>query len=172
MPPAAHLLLVTLPLLVCGPSQAQSATPSRGPRIALEPARVDFGRVLQHKTLTRRILIRNLGDQDLLIQGVGSTCDCALGLTEGARIPPGRSAPLRILLRTGSSQSASSPVGTACSPTRASEASSWAGVFAERVSLAQESRSTSTTRSFGHTSVVSPRAGSAQHQSRGIANAI
>jgi hypothetical protein len=91
---------LSLPLAALAAAPPASDTDPRGPRIALEPAHIDFGRVLQGRTLTRQILIRNLGDQDLLIEGVKSTCDCALALPESRRIPPGRSAPLRVRLET------------------------------------------------------------------------
>jgi hypothetical protein len=63
---------------------------------------LQFGRVIQGKTLTRRLLIRNLGDQELIIEGVSSSCDCAVALANGTRVPPGQSAPVRVTLRTGS----------------------------------------------------------------------
>ena len=94
----ALLLLAALPILG-GP---QAAGSSRGPRIALEPAQLQLGRVLPGKTLSRRFLIRNLGDQELLVTTVTSSCDCAVALADGTRIAPGESASVRLTLRTGS----------------------------------------------------------------------
>jgi hypothetical protein len=98
VPGSALLLVAALPLLG-GPLPATSP---RGPRIALEPTQIQLGRVLQGKTLSRRFLIRNLGDQELLVQTITSSCDCTVALADGTRVAPGQSAAVRFTLRTGS----------------------------------------------------------------------
>ena len=95
------LLLAVLPLCGLGSPEGPPAG-AGGPRIAVEPAQLQFGRLLQGKSVSRRLLIRNLGDRELLIERVDSSCDCAVALAAGTRIPPGDSAPVRVTLRTGS----------------------------------------------------------------------
>lgn len=100
MTPATCALLVGL-LAPQAPQGKPEATRFQGgPRIAIEPARFDFGRVLQGKTVHKEFFIRNFGGQDLVIEDVSTTCDCALALGATRRIPPGGFVPLRVSLRT------------------------------------------------------------------------
>lgn len=100
MTPATCALLAGL-LAPQAPQETPAATGFLGgPRIAVEPARFNFGRVLQGKTVHKEFFIRNFGEQDLVIEGVSTTCDCALALGATRRIPPGGFVPLRVSLKT------------------------------------------------------------------------
>lgn len=74
----------------------------RGPRIAVEPASFDFGRVLQNKVLQKEFSIRNFGTEDLVIEAVSTTCGCTAALLDSKLVKPGGTAPLRVSLETRS----------------------------------------------------------------------
>ena len=82
---------------------AASAATDKAPRIAVEPAGFDFGRVLQQKTLEKEFKIRNFGTTDLLIDGVSTTCGCTAALLDNKVVKPGGSAPMKVTLQTRSS---------------------------------------------------------------------
>jgi hypothetical protein len=90
------LLLAGLLAATPAPSPAAAA----GPRIAVDPLRVDLGRVLTHRTLTRPIQVRNTGPQDLVIERVTSACDCTVVKGYDTVVKPGRSTTLRLSLDT------------------------------------------------------------------------
>jgi hypothetical protein len=74
--------------------------PAAGPRIRVEPEGFDFGRVLQDRTLRKTFTISNLGDADLAIEGVSSSCDCTAAQPEATLVTPGASTSLRVELKT------------------------------------------------------------------------
>jgi hypothetical protein len=87
---------------------AKPVTPvvaAHAPRIAVEPATFDFGKALPQKALVREFNIRNFGDEDLVIEGVTSSCGCTAALLDPARkvVKAGGSAPLRVTLTTSGS---------------------------------------------------------------------
>lgn len=84
-----------------GKSSAQKA-PARGPRLGVEPASFDFGRVLQRKTLSKEFSLHNYGTEDLLIESVSTTCGCTVAEGYAKVIKPGDSTPLRVALETRS----------------------------------------------------------------------
>lgn len=89
----------------CGEALAQSPKPSSvpsGPRIAVEPEAFDFGPALQNKTLNKEFVVKNLGNRDLLIEDVVTTCGCTVGKLETRTLKPGMSVPLRVSLETRS----------------------------------------------------------------------
>lgn len=80
----------------------QSVSPD-GPRIAVEPPSFDFGKVLPQKSVSREFAIRNFGKQDLVIDGVSTSCGCTV--TDPPPpvkmvLKPGASRPLRVTLTT------------------------------------------------------------------------
>jgi hypothetical protein len=84
---------------------AQEAKPSprpKGPRIAVEPVSFDFGPALPNKTLHKEFSVRNFGTEDLVIEGVSTTCGCTAALSESKLIKPGSAAALRVSLETRS----------------------------------------------------------------------
>lgn len=82
------------------PAPAASTTPARGPRITVEPTVFDFGKAQQEKTLEKEFTIRNLGNEDLVIEGVSTTCGCTVAEGYAKVIKPGGSTPLRVKLQT------------------------------------------------------------------------
>jgi hypothetical protein len=97
-------LTLTLAVLLAarlGPTQELKTSPSPGgPRIAIEPTTFDFGQALPGKTLHKEFLIRNHGNEDLLIEGVSTTCGCTAALADRQKIRPGTSTALRVSLET------------------------------------------------------------------------
>jgi hypothetical protein len=76
------------------------ARPAKGPRIAVEPQGFDFGRALQQKTLTKEFVLHNFGNEELVIQGVDTTCGCTVAELVDKTIKPGGSTALRVNLET------------------------------------------------------------------------
>jgi hypothetical protein len=72
-----------------------------GPRIAVDPASFDFGKVLPQKSVTREFSIRSFGAQDLVIENVSTSCGCTVADTLAKKVvKPGGSQPLRVTLTT------------------------------------------------------------------------
>ena len=96
----SHTLLIVGALLagpVAGAGQEQ-----KGPQIAVEPSAFDFGRALQHKTLTKDFTIRNLGDAELVIKEVKTTCGCTAAIPGARHVEPGGKTTLSVSLETRS----------------------------------------------------------------------
>jgi hypothetical protein len=99
------LLFLVVAAACCGQAFAQQPKPSsapNGPRIAVEPAAFDFGPALQNKTLTKEFVVKNLGNRDLLIEDVVTTCGCTVGKLDTRTLKPGMAVPLRVSLETRS----------------------------------------------------------------------
>ena len=79
---------------------AQKQAPPKGPRISIEPASFDFGRVVKNRTLQKEFSIRNFGSEDLVIGSVSTTCGCTAALPESKLVKPGGATPLRVTLET------------------------------------------------------------------------
>ena len=93
----------TLPLLAAllqGATPSPSPATAAGPRIVVDPVRVDLGRVLTRRILTRPIQVRNAGAQDLVIDRVTSSCNCTVAQGYDTVVKPGRSTTLRLSLDT------------------------------------------------------------------------
>jgi hypothetical protein len=69
-------------------------------RLSAQPASFDFGNVLPGKTLQREIVLRNVGDGELRIEGVSTTCDCTVVGDYAKKLAPGDSTSLRVQLTT------------------------------------------------------------------------
>jgi hypothetical protein len=83
---------------------APSAPPASAPRIAVDPPTFDFGKTLPNRTVTREFHIRNLGDQDLVIENVSTSCGCTVAETLTKKVvKAGGSHPLRVTLTTPAS---------------------------------------------------------------------
>jgi len=82
------------------PAPTPASTPARPPRIAVEPATFDFGKVRQERTLTKQFSIRNFGSADLAILGFSHTCGCTASLMDSKVVKPGGSATLRVTFET------------------------------------------------------------------------
>lgn len=73
---------------------------STGARLSVSPAAFDFGNVLPEKVLQRDLALRNVGDAELVIQDVRTTCDCTVVGTYAKRLAPGAGTSLRVQLTT------------------------------------------------------------------------
>jgi HYDIN/CFA65/VesB family protein len=73
---------------------------SSGARLAVEPASFDFGQVRPEKTLRKDLVLRNVGDEELAIAKVSTTCGCTVAGPYLARLAPGASTTLRISFTT------------------------------------------------------------------------
>lgn len=82
------------------PAPTPESTPTRAPRIAVEPATFDFGKVRQERTLTKQFSIRNFGSADLAVENVSTTCGCTAALMDDKVVKPGGSATLRVTFET------------------------------------------------------------------------
>ena len=85
-------------LLLAPPSPEPPAPPA--PRLAVEPAAFDFGRVLPERTLRRQFSLRNFGSADLAIENVSTTCGCTAALLDDKVLKPGGRATLRVTFET------------------------------------------------------------------------
>ncbi len=71
-----------------------------GPQIRVEPESFDFGRALPGKTLRKEFTLRNSGEQELVIEGVSTTCGCTAAVLGKTRLKPGASSPLSVSFET------------------------------------------------------------------------
>ncbi len=90
-------LLAALALLDAPSLQADG---SAGARLAVEPAAFDFGNVRPEKRLLKELILRNVGDAELVIKKVSTTCNCTVAGSYLERLPPGASTTLRIAFTT------------------------------------------------------------------------
>ena len=100
------VLLTAGAMVVDAPRSAFALTgrperpPGKAPRIAVEPASFDFGRLLPQRTVEKEFTIRNVGKKDLLIRGVSTTCGCTVAKMETKVVKPGGSTPMKVQLET------------------------------------------------------------------------
>jgi hypothetical protein len=69
-------------------------------RLLVSPREVDFGRVLQHRFVRREVTLLNGGAGELHLEGVETSCDCAVGEASARVLPPGGRSTLRVQLAT------------------------------------------------------------------------
>jgi hypothetical protein len=79
---------------------ADPPAPARAPRIAVEPASFDFGRLRPGHRVQRHFVVKNFGAADLQVTSVATTCGCTAALLDHHTIKPGRSATLRVTFDT------------------------------------------------------------------------
>lgn len=96
------LALLLLSALATAVPAEEAKAPAKGPRIAVEPPSFDFGEVLQNRELKKEFSLRNFGSEDLVIQGVSTSCGCTVAALETKVLKPGASTPLRVKLKTPS----------------------------------------------------------------------
>jgi hypothetical protein len=94
----AVLALTFLPAFLS--ADAPAPAPSAAPRIVVEPASFNFGTVKPRGVVQREFVLRNIGQTDLVIDSVVSSCGCAAILEGGdtTKLKAGASTPLRIRL--------------------------------------------------------------------------
>jgi hypothetical protein len=93
------LLVLAAAALVAAAAPAP-AFAEEGPRLRAEPPAFDFGRTLPGRTLRKEFTLKNLGDRELVIDGVSTTCGCTAAVAGEKTVPPGRSTPLAVTLQT------------------------------------------------------------------------
>jgi hypothetical protein len=83
-------------------SLALAGSASAGPQIGVEPESFDFGEARQQSTLHKEFRLVNLGDADLEIGRVSTSCGCTATQLAERVIPPGSSEVLRVSVDTRS----------------------------------------------------------------------
>ena len=66
------------------------------PHIVIEPDHLDFGDLGQNETRDSRVVIRNEGDQTLIIRDIESTCGCTVPELAVTELAPGASTEMEI----------------------------------------------------------------------------
>ena len=86
-----------------GARAAEAKPAAGGPRITVEPPSFDFGKAVQNKTLQKEFSIRNLGDADLVLDSVTTSCGCTVADGYSKLVKPGTSTHMLVSLQTRSS---------------------------------------------------------------------
>jgi len=86
--------------LTASPATARALDGGDGPRLRVEPVSFDFGRAQRERSLRKEFTLRNLGDGELVIESVSTTCGCTAAVAGERRVAPGRSTPLVVTLET------------------------------------------------------------------------
>ncbi len=86
---AAQLLLWSL-----------GARAASGPKLVLDPELWDFGRTLKGRVLEKEFTLRNVGDSDLVIDKITTTCGCTAALLDEKTLKPGKHAKLKVNFET------------------------------------------------------------------------
>jgi hypothetical protein len=84
---------------VGGQEPRRGGPTANGPRISVEPASFDFGKVLPGKDLEKEFRIRNFGSEELVVESVVTTCGCTVAKGYAKTIKPGATTPLLVTLR-------------------------------------------------------------------------
>jgi Protein of unknown function (DUF1573) len=86
--------------VLCALAPLARADATTGARVSVEPASFDFGNVRGEKTLQKEVTVRNVGDAELEIRKVSTTCGCAVVGAFQKRVAPGDSTILRVAFTT------------------------------------------------------------------------
>lgn len=76
------------------------ATALAAPRIAVDQAYYDYPDTIEGKAVVHTFILSNVGDQDLVISRVGTTCGCTTTTLEKTRLAPGESVSLVVVFDT------------------------------------------------------------------------
>jgi hypothetical protein len=89
-------------VLICLPTLLVGATAPKptGPRIQVEPASFDFGRVQPRHTLRKDFRLLNLGDSRLEISRISRSCACTRAVADEMTLEPGQATPLHVEIET------------------------------------------------------------------------
>jgi hypothetical protein len=79
---------------------AQGALAAGAPRLVLDPESWDFGRTLRKRVLEKQFTLRNVGDADLVIDRITTSCGCTAALLDEKTIGPGKSVVLKVTFET------------------------------------------------------------------------
>lgn len=91
----ARTLLALLLLLPAALRGAEAA-----PRLAVDPESWDFGRTLKNRVLEKQFTLKNVGEAELIIDKISTTCGCTAALLSEKTLGPGKSAVLRVTFET------------------------------------------------------------------------
>jgi hypothetical protein len=81
-------------------TKAETKAPVKGPKIAVDPPEHDFGKAQQNKTLTKEFNLKNLGNEDLVIGEITTSCGCTVAQLTTKTLKPGASTALTVNLET------------------------------------------------------------------------
>jgi hypothetical protein len=93
MPSLSRLFAVFVPMTLVGLSQAQNIRP-------ITPEKIEFGRLLEGRTLEGDIRFANTGREPVQIQRVQASCGCTTTKIEKMRVEPGDTANVHYSVRT------------------------------------------------------------------------
>jgi hypothetical protein len=83
---------------------ASALDASEGPRLAVEPAGFDFGRLREGATVSKTFVLRNVGSTTLSIEKVSKDCGCTVVEGWKERLAPGEATEMKVALRVGQSR--------------------------------------------------------------------
>jgi hypothetical protein len=72
----------------------------KGARIKFEKESWDFGKVKQGETLTHVFKFKNIGEENLEIKGVRTSCGCTAALATNAEVPPEKEGEIKVTIDT------------------------------------------------------------------------
>jgi hypothetical protein len=96
----SRLLVVLVACLLIG-GAAGGERPA-GPHIRVEPAEFDFGHALPQQRLRKVFRLQNVGDAELVVGRVRTSCGCTAAELQTTRLAPGASTALKVQLYTPS----------------------------------------------------------------------
>ena len=76
------------------------AKPDSTPRLSISESKHDFGKVKEGSVLTLNLGIKSIGDSELIISDVKTSCGCTAALLSSDKLKPGESGNVRIELDT------------------------------------------------------------------------
>jgi hypothetical protein len=89
--------IFTLLVLACLAGEIASAAP----RIEFDHTTCDLGTTSGAQSVTGSFVVRNTGDEPLIINGIGTSCGCTRASVEKKEIAPGASTPLSFSINLG-----------------------------------------------------------------------
>jgi len=92
--------LLLLPPAAALAAETKAAEAPKGAKISIDPQSFDFGNALPNKTLSKEFVVKNLGGEDLRIEGVTTTCGCTVAEGYDKVVKPGGTTTLRVKLET------------------------------------------------------------------------
>lgn len=92
--------LTVVPALGQGTEKKDKTDTVSGPSIEIHPESHDFGKVQQNQKLVKEFEIENVGDENLVIGRISTTCGCTAALTSDKVVKPGKSTILKVTFET------------------------------------------------------------------------
>lgn len=91
------VIIILGSILVFSNIQTKSLLP---PKLLVSEEEWDFGKVKSGEKPTHMFIMKNEGEEDLIIEGVKESCSCIKTSISTARIKPGESAELKVIYDT------------------------------------------------------------------------